>query len=61
MMWFLTFLRVLFRDCYECKIEKLSDILCHAYDEAFGNNHGWIVRNSAKLAIKASCDKKKLI
>jgi len=32
----------------------LSNIFGVAYDEAFGENHGWLVRKSAKLAMMAS-------
>jgi len=37
---------------------SMSEILCKAYDTAFGEKHSWIIRNGAKLAIKASTDRK---
>lgn len=39
----------------------MSDILCKAYDSAFEEKHSWIVRNGAKLAIKASSDRKEFV
>jgi hypothetical protein len=39
----------------------MSDILCSAYDAAFGEKHNWIVRKGAKLAIKASGNRQELI
>ena len=57
MMWLLTFIKVTFegvRDPYK----SMSDILCEAYDAAFGEKHSWIIRKGAKLAIRASSDRK---
>lgn len=39
----------------------MSTILCKAYDDAFGDNHNFMVRNGAKLAIKASSDRKEFV
>lgn len=39
----------------------MSDILCEAYDAAFEEKHSWIIRKGAKLAIKASSDRKDLV
>jgi hypothetical protein len=50
----MTFLNIIFEKALEEKREKLSAILDHAYEVAFSKNHGWIVRNGARLAIKAT-------
>lgn len=60
MMWLLTFIRVTFEGLRDPKAD-MSDILAKAYDSAFGEKHSWIVRNGAKLAIKASSDRKEFI
>jgi len=39
----------------------MSDILCLAYDSAFGEKHAWLIRKGAKLAIKASGNRKDLL
>ena len=39
----------------------MSEVLCKAYDAAFGEKHSWIIRKGAKLAIKASGNRKELI
>lgn len=41
--------------------QDMSDILCKAYDAAFGEKHSWILRNGAKLAIKASSNRKDFV
>jgi hypothetical protein len=56
-MWLLTFIKVTFEGIRNPK-DGMSVILCRAYDTAFGEKHSWIVRNGAKLAIKASTDRK---
>jgi hypothetical protein len=60
MMWLLTFIRVTFEGMRDPKAH-MSDILCAAYDAAFGDNHSWVVRNGAKLAIKASSSRKEFV
>jgi hypothetical protein len=60
MMWLLTFIRVTFEEIRNPKLQ-MSDILCKAYDSAFGEKNGWIIRKGAKLAIKASGNRKELI
>lgn len=60
MMWLLTFIRVTFEGMRNPK-DSMSDILCQAYDSAFGQKHSWIIRNGAKLAIKTSNNRKELI
>lgn len=60
MMWLLTFIRVTFEGLRDIKAD-MSDILCQAYDSAFGEKHSWIVRNGAKLAIKASSNRKEFV
>lgn len=59
-MWLLTFIRVTFEGLRDLKAD-MSDILAQAYDAAFGEKHSWIVRNGAKIAIKASSDRKEFI
>ena len=54
MLWFMTFLNIIFEKALEEKREKLSAILDYAYEIAFSKNHGFIVRNGARLAIKAT-------
>lgn len=62
MMWLMTFIKVFFNDALTLKTtEKLSGMLDHAYDEAFGEKHSWIIRKGAKLAILAAPNKKYLI
>ena len=39
----------------------MSDILCRAYDAAFGEKHAWLIRKGAKLAIKASGNRRDLL
>jgi hypothetical protein len=39
----------------------MPEILCKAYDAAFGEKHSWIIRKGAKLAIKASGNRKELM
>lgn len=60
MMWLLTFIRVTFQGIIDPKA-NMSDILCNAYDSAFGQKHNWVIRNGAKLAIKTSNNRKELI
>lgn len=60
MMWLLTFIRVAFEGTKDPKAD-MSDILCKAYDSAFEEKHSWIIRNGAKLAIKASSDRKDFV
>ena len=61
MMWLLTFIKVTFERCRDFPEEKLSSIFSTAYDAAFGSNHSWVLRNSAKVAMYASQDKKQFI
>ena len=61
MMWLLTFIRVTFIECNKKPFEKLSSIFSKAYDEAFGDNHAWLVRKSAQVAIMASSERKRLV
>lgn len=61
MMWLMTFIKVFFNDSLATNSTKLAPMLDHAYDEAFGEKHSWIVRNGAKLAIKAAPNKQYLI
>lgn len=62
MMWLMTFIRVFFNDALTMKTtEKLSGMLDHAYDEAFGEKHSWIIRKGAKVAMMAAPNKKFLI
>lgn len=61
MMWLMTFVKVAFERCRDLPEEKLSTTFASAYDAAFANNHNWMVRNSAKLAMYASEDRKKFI
>lgn len=60
MMWLLTFIRSTFEGMRDRKA-GMSDILCKAYDDAFGDTHSFIVRNGAKLAIKATSDRKEFV
>jgi hypothetical protein len=60
MMWLLTFIRVTFSEIQE-PAQSMSDVLCKAYDAAFGEKHGWLIRKGAKLAIKASGNRGELI
>ena len=60
MMWLLTFIRVTFEEIRNPKTH-MADILCKAYDSAFGEKHSWIIRKGAKLAIKASGNRRELI
>lgn len=39
----------------------MSNVFGIAYDEAFGENHGWLVRKSAKLAMMASQSREKFV
>ena len=57
MMWLFTFIRVTFELSHNPK-NSISEIFSKAYDSAFGEKHAWIVRKGAKLAIKASSDRK---
>ena len=57
MMWLLTFIRVTFEGMRDSK-KDMSDILCKAYDKAFGDVHNFMIRGGAKLAIKATSDRK---
>lgn len=59
-MWLLTFIRVTFEGMRDLKAD-MSDILIAAYTAAFGEKHSWIIRNGAKLAIKASSDRKEFV
>lgn len=59
-MWLLTFIRVTFSEIRDTKL-SMSDILCKAYDAAFGEKHSWVIRKGAKLAIKASGSRNSLI
>lgn len=61
MMWLLTFIKVTFSRAKENPNESLSSIFSVAYDEAFGNNHAWLVRKSAKVAMMASQSKQKFV
>lgn len=60
MMWLLTFIRVTFEEIRNPKTH-MADILSKAYDAAFGEKHSWIIRKGAKLAIKASGNRRELI
>jgi hypothetical protein len=60
MMWLFTFIRVTFEEIRNPK-QSMSDILCKAYDSAFGEKHSWIIRKGAKIAIMASGNRKELI
>ena len=60
MMWLLTFIRVTFEGIRDPKTD-MSDILCKAYKEAFGDKHSFVVRNGAKLAIKASASRRDFV
>lgn len=60
MMWLLTFIRVTFTEIQDPSV-SMPEILCKAYDAAFGEKHSWIIRKSAKLAIKASGNRRELI
>jgi hypothetical protein len=60
MMWLLTFIRVTFEEIRDPQ-QSMADILCKAYDAAFGEKHSWIIRKGAKFAIKASGDRSELI
>lgn len=57
MMWLMTFIKTFFNDSITTNSTKLAPMLDHAYDDAFGEKHSWIVRNGAKLAIKAAPNK----
>jgi len=59
-MWLLTFIRTTFLGMKDKKA-SMSDILCKAYDDAFGDNHNFFIRNGAKVAIKASSDRKQFV
>lgn len=62
MMWLMTFIRVFFNDALTMKTtDKLSGMLDHAYDEAFGEKHSWIIRKGAKVAMMAAPNKKFMI
>ena len=60
MMWLLTFIRVTFLGMKDLAA-SMSDILCKAYSQAFGDKHSFIIRNGAKLAIKATSDRKEFV
>jgi hypothetical protein len=60
MMWLLTFIRVTFEGMRDLSA-NMSDILCKAYDKAFGDVHSFVVRGGAKLAIKATSDRKDFV
>jgi hypothetical protein len=60
MMWLLTFIRVTFELSADPTL-NVSDVLCSAYDAAFGEKHNWLIRKGAKLAIKASGRRSELI
>ena len=60
MMWLLTFIRVTFEGMRDISA-NMSDILCKAYDAAFGDAHSFVVRGGAKLAIKATSDRKEFV
>ena len=59
-MWLLTFIKIAFEGMKNPK-ESMSHILCRAYDTAFGEKHAWVIRKGAKLAIKASTDRKQFV
>lgn len=61
MMWLMTFIKVFFHDTLVSRSEQLSPMLEHAYDEAFGTKHSWVIRNGAKLAIKAAPNRQYLM
>jgi hypothetical protein len=61
MMWLLTFIKVTFTRCQSHPNESLSSIFGLAYESAFGSNHSWLVRKSAKLAMMASQNRQKFI
>jgi hypothetical protein len=60
MMWLLTFIRVTFELANDPQ-RPVSDVLCAAYDAAFGEKHNWLIRKGAKIAIKASGSRRELI
>ena len=60
MMWLLTFIRVTFEGMRDL-VANMSDILCKAYDAAFGDVHNFMIRGGAKLAIKATSDRKEFV
>ena len=60
MMWLLTFIRVTFEGMRDIAA-NMSDIFCKAYDAAFGDAHNFMVRSGAKLAIKATSDRKEFV
>lgn len=60
MMWLFTFIRVTFTEIQDPSV-PMPEVLCKAYDAAFGEKHSWIIRKGAKLAIKASGNRKELI
>lgn len=60
MMWLLTFIRVTFEESRDPQ-RPIPDVLCAAYDAAFGEKHNWIIRKGAKLAIKTSGNRSELI
>ena len=60
MMWLLTFIKVTFEGMRDLHA-NMSPILCKAYDSAFGDKHSFLVRNGAKLAIKATSDRKEFV
>ena len=60
MMWLLTFIRVTFEGMRDLSA-NMSDILCKAYDAAFGDVHSFVIRGGAKLAIKATSDRKEFV
>ena len=60
MMWLLTFIRVTFEGMRDLAA-NMSDILCKAYDAAFGDAHNFMIRGGAKLAIKATSDRKEFV
>lgn len=60
MMWLFTFIRVTFEETRDAQ-QDMADVLCKAYDAAFGEKHPWLMRKGAKLAIQASGDRRALI
>jgi hypothetical protein len=60
MMWLFTFIRVTFSEIRDPK-QPMTEVLCKAYDAAFGEKHSWIIRKGAKLAIRASGNRRELI
>ena len=51
MMWFMHYLRSMFREIYNNRTNSISDCCTLAYEEAFGEKHSTLVRFSAKAAL----------